>query len=93
MPLQVLAMARPWQENLLKHSIPQAFQDAGIGMVLNLQVTCWHGVNQATHCLTLTRALVTGSWGTCTLTTALVTGSWGTCTLWQGRAAILRLQL
>ena len=41
MSLQVLAMARPWQENLLKHNIPQAFQDAGIGMVLNLQVASW----------------------------------------------------
>ncbi len=34
-------MARPWQENLLKHNIAQAFQDAGIGMVLNLQVAPW----------------------------------------------------
>ncbi len=41
MSLQVLAMARPWQENLLKHNIPQAFQDAGVGMVLNLQVASW----------------------------------------------------
>ena len=41
MSLQVLAMARPWQENLLKHNIAQAFQDASIGMVLNLQVASW----------------------------------------------------
>lgn len=31
-------MARPWQENLLKHNIAQILRDEGIGMVLNLQV-------------------------------------------------------
>ena len=36
--LQVLAMARPWQENLVAHKLPQALQAAGIGMILNLQV-------------------------------------------------------
>ncbi len=34
-------MARPWQQNLLKHNIAQSFQDAGMGMVLNLQVASW----------------------------------------------------
>ena len=35
---QVLAMARPWQENLVAHKLPEALQAAGVGMILNLQV-------------------------------------------------------
>ena len=37
--LQVLAMARPWQQNLLAHKLPEKLQAEGLGMVLNLQVT------------------------------------------------------
>ncbi len=36
--LQVLAMARPWQEHLIRYDIAQGLRAAGIGMVLNLQV-------------------------------------------------------
>ena len=32
-------MARPWQENLVAHKLPEALQAAGVGMILNLQVT------------------------------------------------------
>ena len=39
--MQVLAMARPWQENLLKHNIAHTLQVAGVGMILNLQVGYW----------------------------------------------------
>lgn len=31
-------MARPWQENLVAHKLPEALQAAGVGMILNLQV-------------------------------------------------------
>lgn len=31
-------MARPWQENLVAHRLPQALSADGIGMILNLQV-------------------------------------------------------
>ena len=36
--MQVLAMARPWQENVLKHNIAHTLQVASVGMILNLQV-------------------------------------------------------
>ena len=39
--MQVLAMARPWQENLLKHNIAHMLQVAGVGMIVNLQVGNW----------------------------------------------------
>lgn len=32
-------MARPWQENLVTNKLPETMQAAGIGMVLNLQVS------------------------------------------------------
>lgn len=32
-------MARPWQLNLVAHKLPQVLQAAGIGMMLNLQVS------------------------------------------------------
>lgn len=34
---QVLAMARPWQENVLKHDVVGQFKQHNIGMILNLQ--------------------------------------------------------
>jgi hypothetical protein len=34
---QVLAMARPWQENVLKHDVVAQFKQHNIGMILNLQ--------------------------------------------------------
>lgn len=34
---QVLAMARPWQENVLKHDVVSQFKQQNIGMILNLQ--------------------------------------------------------
>jgi hypothetical protein len=33
----VLAMARPWQENVLKHDVVSQFKQHNIGMILNLQ--------------------------------------------------------
>jgi len=33
----VLAMARPWQHNVIKHDLVNKFQELNIGMVLNLQ--------------------------------------------------------
>ncbi len=33
----VLAMARPWQENVLKFSLAERFKEENIGMILNLQ--------------------------------------------------------
>jgi protein tyrosine phosphatase domain-containing protein 1 len=33
----VLAMARPWQDNLEKHDVARQFKEANIGLVLNLQ--------------------------------------------------------
>ncbi|GBF98311.1 hypothetical protein Rsub_10974 [Raphidocelis subcapitata] len=33
----VLAMARPWQENLEKHDVLRQFREQGVGMVINLQ--------------------------------------------------------
>ena len=36
---QVLAMARPWQENLIANKLPKTMHAAGIGMILNLQVS------------------------------------------------------
>lgn len=35
---QVLAMARPWQSNVVGCQIPESFKAAGIGMIVNLQV-------------------------------------------------------
>lgn len=34
---QVLAMARPWQDNVLKHDVVSQFKQHNIGMILNLQ--------------------------------------------------------
>ncbi|KAK9806168.1 hypothetical protein WJX72_003967 [[Myrmecia] bisecta] len=42
---EVLAMARPWQENVVRHSLVQRFQEAQIGMILNLQE-----VGEHAHC-------------------------------------------
>ena len=33
-------MARPWQSNVCDHRIPDSFKAAGIGMIVNLQVSC-----------------------------------------------------
>lgn len=33
----VLAMARPWQENVLKHDVVAQFKQHNVGMILNLQ--------------------------------------------------------
>lgn len=33
----ILAMARPWQENITKHKIVESFVESNIGLVLNLQ--------------------------------------------------------
>lgn len=39
---EVLAMARPWQENVLKHDVVSQFKQQNIGMILNLQeVRSW----------------------------------------------------
>jgi hypothetical protein len=35
----VLAMARPWQENMVKYDMVQQFVNTNIGMILNLQVS------------------------------------------------------
>lgn len=32
----VLAMARPWQENVVKHAVVERFKEQGIGMIINL---------------------------------------------------------
>jgi protein tyrosine phosphatase domain-containing protein 1 len=34
---EVLAMARPWQENVLKHDVVSQFKQQNIGMILNIQ--------------------------------------------------------
>lgn len=34
---KVLAMARPWQQHVVRHNLPAAFADNNIGMILNLQ--------------------------------------------------------
>jgi protein tyrosine phosphatase domain-containing protein 1 len=34
---EVLAMARPWQENVLKHDVVSQFKQQNVGMILNLQ--------------------------------------------------------
>jgi protein tyrosine phosphatase domain-containing protein 1 len=33
----VLAMARPWQQHVLKHDLPRRFRELGIGLIINLQ--------------------------------------------------------
>lgn len=37
---KILAMARPWQENVMKHDLVSRFKEANIGMILNLQEVC-----------------------------------------------------
>jgi len=38
----MMAMARPWQQNMLKYKLAEAFVGHNIGMVLNLQeVRVW----------------------------------------------------
>jgi hypothetical protein len=34
---RVLAMARPWKDSLERHDVARQFQEAGIGLVINLQ--------------------------------------------------------
>jgi protein tyrosine phosphatase domain-containing protein 1 len=40
----VLAMARPWQEHVVKHDLPARFAELNIGMILNLQEASVAGV-------------------------------------------------
>lgn len=41
----VLAMARPWQQQLERHDVIRQFQAAGVGLVLNLQEVSMGGVH------------------------------------------------
>ena len=45
----VLAMARPWQDNLVKHDVIGKFQEAGIGMIINLCEVGGAGAGAALH--------------------------------------------
>lgn len=38
--LHVLAMARPWQDNVVKFDLVNKFKELNIGMIINLQEVC-----------------------------------------------------
>jgi protein tyrosine phosphatase domain-containing protein 1 len=46
----VLAMARPWQDNVVKFDLVNKFKDLNIGMIINLQEVCSN--SKGTNCRT-----------------------------------------